>query len=150
MNAIWNLKVFGIINEQYYIAINYFTQKIKQRLKSNFSNKRKFNRGKYWILTYFLFVCYAVMRKWNLLNPCAFLSFQHKKVFCFQYCFDFLWEKKMFYWLKKLLKFEAKGREFAYFLRSKQFLKLNAFLTCSWRYLRSNTLEKSEFKLEKK
>ena len=34
-----------------------------------------------------------------------------------------------------------------YIKRSVQFLKLNAFLTCSWRFLRSNTLE--QFKLEK-
>ena len=29
-----------------------------------------------------------------------------------------------------------------------QFLKKNAFLTCSWRFLRSNTLEQLGFKLE--
>ena len=41
---------------------------------------------------------------------------------------------------EKLLKFEAEGRELA---------KQNAFLTCSWRFLRSNELEQLEFKLEK-
>ena len=58
---------------------------------------------------------------------------------------------------EKLLKFEAKGREFAKFLRlpeqftyskserSEQFLKQNA---CSWKFLIYNKLEK--LKLEKK
>ena len=61
---------------------------------------------------------------------------------------------------EKLLKFEAEGREFAKFLRSlKQFIQTvkgqnnfwqqNAFLTCSWRFLRYNKLEKLESKLEK-
>ena len=63
--------------------------------------------------------------------------------------------KKMFYWLRKTLKFEAEG--WAYFKKKKcsnskrsvQFLKQNAFLTCSWRFLRPNILEQLEFKLEK-
>ena len=61
---------------------------------------------------------------------------------------------------EKLLKFEAEGREFASILRSlEQFvqtvkghylvLKHNAFVTCSGRFLRSNTLEQLHFKLEK-
>ena len=33
--------------------------------------------------------------------------------------------------------------------RSEQFLKPNAFLTYSWRFLRSNKLEQFELKLEK-
>ena len=55
---------------------------------------------------------------------------------------------------------EAEGREFAKYFkitriinsnseRSVQFMKNNAFLTCSWRFLRANTLEQLEFKLEK-
>ena len=62
---------------------------------------------------------------------------------------------------EKLLKFEAEGREFAKFLRSlEQFIQTvkgqnnfwlhNAFFNCSWRFFRSNELEKLEFKLEKK
>ena len=59
------------------------------------------------------------------------------------------------------MKFEAEGREFAKRIRSLtrtifsnsersvQFLKQNAFLTSSWSFLRSNMLEKLEFKLEK-
>ena len=58
------------------------------------------------------------------------------------------------------MKFEAEGREFAEFLRSlEQFIQTvngqnnfwlqNAFLTCSWRFLRPNKLEQLEFKLEK-
>ena len=61
---------------------------------------------------------------------------------------------------EKLLKFETEGREFAQVLRSLlviysnnersvQFWKQNAFLTCSWRFFRSNTLEQFECKLEK-
>ena len=53
---------------------------------------------------------------------------------------------------EKLLKFKAKGREFAKIMGSlEQFLQTvkgqnnfwqqNAFLTCSWRFLRSNKLE---------
>ena len=33
--------------------------------------------------------------------------------------------------------------------KSEQFLKQNAFLTCSWRFLKTNTLEQLQFKLEK-
>ena len=33
--------------------------------------------------------------------------------------------------------------------RSEQFLVKTCFLSCSWRFLRSNRLEQSEFKLEK-
>jgi hypothetical protein len=61
---------------------------------------------------------------------------------------------------EKLLKFEAEGREFAKFLeitrtiysnseRSEQVLVTECFLTCPWRFLRSNKLEQLEFKLEK-
>ena len=53
---------------------------------------------------------------------------------------------------EKLLKFEAEGREFAKILRSlEQFIQTvkgqenvcqhNYFLTCSWRFLRSDKLE---------
>ena len=53
---------------------------------------------------------------------------------------------------EKLLKFEAEGREFANILRSleqfiqavkgqNKFWQQNAFLTCSWRFLRSNKFE---------
>ena len=58
-----------------------------------------------------------------------------------------------------LLKFEAKGREFVKKLRSlEQFIQTvkdnynfynTAFLICSLRFLRSNTLEQLLFKLEK-
>ena len=58
---------------------------------------------------------------------------------------------------EKLLKFKAEGREFAKFLRSlEQFIQTVkgqnnfcfAFLTCSWRFLISNKLDHSKFKLE--
>ena len=59
---------------------------------------------------------------------------------------------------EKLFKLEAEGREFVKILRSieqfnqtgkDQFLKQNAFLTCSWSFLRSNILQQLEFRLEK-
>ena len=61
---------------------------------------------------------------------------------------------------EKLLTFGAEGREFAKFLRSlEQFVLTvkgqnrvglqNAFITCSWMFLRSNKLEKLEFILGK-
>ena len=58
---------------------------------------------------------------------------------------------------KKLLKFEAEGQEifeitrtiYSNSERSEQFLKQNAPLTYSWRFLRSNTLEQLKFKLDK-
>ena len=61
---------------------------------------------------------------------------------------------------EKLMKFEAKGLEFEKILRpQQQFIqtvkgqkivwKQNAFLTCSWRFLRYNKLEQLELKLEK-
>ena len=75
-----------------------------------------------------------------------------------------LWEKivlviVLFSDQEKLLKFEAEGREFAKILRSlEQFIQTvkvqnnfgnrMLFLTCSWRFLKSNTLEQLEFKLE--
>ena len=67
---------------------------------------------------------------------------------------------------EKLSKFEAEGLEFSKILRSQEqfihgegseqfFVKecsfnmfLDAFLTCSWRFLRSNRLKQLEFKLE--
>ena len=54
------------------------------------------------------------------------------------------------------LKFGAECQELANILRSLEqfvltvkFLVTDAFLTCSWRFLRSNKLEQLEFKLEK-
>jgi hypothetical protein len=60
----------------------------------------------------------------------------------------------------KLLKFEAKGREFSKNLRSlEQFIQTvkgqnnfwlqNVFFTCYWRFLIFNKLEQLEFILEK-
>ena len=80
-----------------------------------------------------------------------FMKIFRKMVICYQNCSSD-WEKR--------LKLEAEGREFANFLRSleqfiqtvkgqKIFWKKNAFLTCSWRFLRYNKLEQSELKLEK-
>ena len=79
-----------------------------------------------------------------------------KRVFCFQNCSDLLWEK-MFQWSGT--SFESwgwrpsvcKNFEITKIIhsnseRSGQFLKQNAFLTCSWRYLRSTILEQLKLK----
>ena len=54
------------------------------------------------------------------------------------------------------MKFEAEDQEFAKFLRSLEKIiqtvkgqNKNAFLTCSWSFLRSNVLEQFDFKFEK-
>ena len=69
---------------------------------------------------------------------------------------------KLFKWLKKkLLKFEAEGREFAKLLRSLEkfiqtvkgqnnFWEQNAFLTCPWRVLTFLRLEQIWIQIEKK
>ena len=74
-------------------------------------------------------------------------------VFFYQHCSDLLTVRKNCSSdRKKLLKFEAEGREFAKCLRSiEQFIQTvkgqgsfwqqNAFLTSSWRFLISNRLE---------
>ena len=41
------------------------------------------------------------------------------------------------------------SRSLEEFLQTVNFWQQNAFLTCSWRFLRSNELEQTEFKLEK-
>jgi hypothetical protein len=72
-------------------------------------------------------------------------------VFCFQNCSDLLWEKivlvieKNFWnlgWRPRISKiFEITWTIYSNSERSDQFLEHNAFLTCSWRFLRSNILE---------
>ena len=67
--------------------------------------------------------------------------------------------KKCFSDREKLLKFETEGQEFAKLLRlleqfiqrvkgQNNFWKLNAFLTCSWRFLILYKSDQLEFKLE--
>ena len=76
-------------------------------------------------------------------------------VFCNQNCSDLPVRKNSSSDWEKLLKFEAEGWEFANCLRSlEQFIQTvkgqnnfwwhNAFLTCSWRFLRYNELKQSE------
>ena len=78
-----------------------------------------------------------------------------KMVFCFQNCSDQLWEKNVLLIKKNFWNLRLKAKNLQNFLdhmsseRSEQFLKQNAFLTCSWRFLRSNILEQLDFKLEK-
>ena len=55
----------------------------------------------------------------------TFADIPHKLVFCYQNCSDLLSEKIVLVIEKKLLKFEAEGREFAKFLRSlEQFIQI--------------------------
>ena len=58
--------------------------------------------------------------------------------------------------IEKLLKFESELQEFGKFLRSLeqfiqsvQFLKQKTFLTCSWRFFRSSTLEQLDLNWKK-
>ena len=84
--------------------------------------------------------------------PCA-----KSMLFCFQNWSDLLWEKivlvtrktfEIWGWRPRICKFfEMTRTTHSNSERSDQFLKQNAFLTYSWRFLRSNTLE--QFKLEK-
>ena len=58
-------------------------------------------------------------------------------------------EKKLF-WRPRICKiFEITRTIYSNSERSEQFLVTECFLTCSWRFLRSNKLEQLEFKLEK-
>ena len=72
----------------------------------------------------------------------------------------FYYQNVLAYKSRKTFEFEAEGREFAnIFISLEQFVQTvkgqnnfwqqNDFLTCSWRFLRSNKLEQLEFKLEK-
>ena len=91
----------------------------------------------------------------SLLFPAEFvqvINFQ-RSLFCFlSYQWYFVSKIVLAYCEKncssereKVLKFEAEGQEFAKFEqcseRSDQLLKQNTFLTCSWRFLRSNILK---------
>ena len=68
--------------------------------------------------------------------------FANYMLFCYQNCSDLLLEKMVLV-IEKKLKSEAEGREFANVLRTEY------FLTCSWRFLSTNELKQSEFKLQK-
>ena len=81
-------------------------------------------------------------------------------VFCFENCYDLLWEKIVLVMEKKSFEiqgwclricenFDITTAIYSNSEMSEQFLKQNAFLTCSLMFLRSNTLEQFKFKLEK-
>ena len=65
-------------------------------------------------------------------------------VFYFKNCVDLMWEKNILVTKKKIWGWRSRALEqFIWTLKGTQyiqFLKQNAFLTCSWRSLRSNTL----------
>ena len=72
----------------------------------------------------------------------------------------FYYQNVLAYKSRKTFEFEAEGCEFANISISLEqfvqtvkgqnnFWQQNDFLTCSWRFLRSNKLEQLEFKLEK-
>ena len=98
----------------------------------------------------------------SISDYCEFLSVQisltdasskeekrKKMLFCYQTCSHLLWEKsvlvikkKFWGWRQRICKFfEITRSIYSNSERSVQFLKQNAFLTCSCRFLRSNTLE---------
>ena len=105
--------------------------------------------------------CYSILIK--LIRPLFTQHFQtnlfillkslrHMLVFCFQNCSDLWWEKKIEIrgWRPKLCKmFEITRTIQSNSERSEQSLKRKYFLTCSWRFLSSNTLEQLKSKLEK-
>ena len=87
---------------------------------------------------------------WKVLN--SSLMYCKNMVFCFQNC-SYLttqWKKivleieKNFWKLFKMTKTIYSNSE-----RSVQLLKQNTFLTCSWRFLRSDTIEQLEFNWKK-
>ena len=72
-------------------------------------------------------------------------------VFCFQNCSSY--RKKRYFWSSRLKtenlkKIEVTRTIYSISERLEQFLKQNAFLTYSWRFLRSTKSNKLEFKLE--
>ena len=81
------------------------------------------------------------------------LQEQDEKAFCYQNWSDLHVRKNCSSDREKLVKFEAEGQEFSIFFRSlEQFIQTvkgqnnfwyqNAFLTCSWRFLRSQKIER--------
>ena len=82
-------------------------------------------------------------------NPWSFIGM----VFCYQNCSDLLLENLFENSWPSASNFKFFSRSLEQFIqtvkRSEQFLVTECFLTCSWRFLRSNKLEQLEFKLEK-
>ena len=64
-------------------------------------------------------------------------------VFCYQHCFDLLWQKNVLVIQKKILKIEAEGWEFA------KILKLLEQIIWTVKFVRFDKLEQLEFILEK-
>ena len=76
-------------------------------------------------------------------NLSVMKTMHEEMVFCYQNCSDLLWEKIVL-WLRKT--FEIHGwrpRIFKHFDSewSEQFLLTECFLTCSWRFLRTQLIE---------
>ena len=71
---------------------------------------------------------------------CHFVFFWRELVFCYQNCSDLLWEKIVLV-IEKTFEWKVRTQN--------NFWQQNVFLTCSWRFLRSNKLEQLEFKFEK-
>ena len=79
---------------------------------------------------------------WSLCVPQGKKVYEVILVFSFRNCSDVLWEKNV-------LGIEITRTIYSKGERSVHFLKEKGFLTCSWRFLRSNALEQLEFKSEK-
>ena len=92
---------------------------------------------------------YFIKRKIGLISYIEYWLWE--LVFCYQNCSNLLWEKIVLVIEKNFWNSRLKAREFAKFLRSpEQFIQTaqgqnnfwdRFFFTCSWRFLRSNTLE---------
>ena len=91
---------------------------------------------------------------WNLISAlftkellCK--AFQTEMVFCYQNCFDILLEKFVLVIEKTFWNFRLKVENLQNNLRSLEQSDIQTvlFLTCSWRFLRSNILEQLKMKL---
>ena len=142
----------------------YWTQKLHWN-----DHKSDFHMAHEEIVTHFMrnfrFCCHLTsfckkcFKKLLASKICQMTAVEILMVFCYQICSDLLW-KKMFYWSReKLLKFEIRGWRpkiwnsfeitrtiFSNSERSEQFLVTECFLTCSWRFLISNSRRALEWR----
>ena len=108
-----------------------------------------------------IFFCHFQTWSWNFM-PKRFdhwfwnLKYLLELAFCFQNCSDILWEKIVLVIKKNVwnLRLNVKNFEMTRQIHSNnemsvQFLKLNTFSTCSWRFLISNELEQLTVKWKK-
>ena len=121
----------------------------------SFSNKAMYQnlfnlKFDFFYIYFFIWVLKSVLEIIHL----SFEKVWLKMVFCYHNCSNLLWERIVLVIKRKPLKVEAEGQEFAKHLRSLlQFVRTvkgqnifwykNGFLSCFWRFFRSNELEKN-------